>query len=343
MRKFTEKSIIILFSICVTYTLNTSKDIVFYFLISTITSLCLELLEVKKRKYGLYLLFIGLIFYDNTFLYYFPLILYDGYHDFKERIILLLPLLFIDINSIIFLLTAISLYLSYSTYKFENILVENRSVRDKLKEDTLYLKKYNEQLKIDREKNIQIAILTERNRIAREIHDSVGHTISSSLLQVKALKLSKKNLDQGLDILDETLNKGMDDIRNSLYNLRNQSIDLEREIEKVIKETIGLDISLSYNIDDDLSYSLKYDILSVVKEAITNTYKHSNGNSMMIILSSQPKFYSIVIKDNGSYFDSSSEGIGLYSMNQIAEKYKGIFNYKFEDGFKIHLALMKGN
>jgi signal transduction histidine kinase len=124
----------------------------------------------------------------------------------------------------------ISLYLSIIRKKFNIFLIENKTVRDELKEDAIYLKKYNEQLKIDREKNIHIAVLTERNRIARELHDSIGHGISSSILQVEALKtISDKNMMEGLNLLQKTLDNGMSDIRNSIHNLYKESLDLENK------------------------------------------------------------------------------------------------------------------
>jgi signal transduction histidine kinase len=213
-----------------------------------------------------------------------------------------------------------------------------------LKEDTFYLEKYNKQLLIDKEKNIHIAILTERNRIARELHDSIGHAISSSILQVEALKVisTEEPVIKNLDILQNTLKSGMDNIRKSIHNLYNESLDLKSQIEKLCSETPTVDVELVYKFDEEINYDFKFDILSVVKEALTNCAKHSNATKIKISLLNQPKFYSILIEDNGSNFDEKSKGIGLLSMNEIAEKYNGYFNCKFEDGFKIHMTLMKG-
>lgn len=224
---------------------------------------------------------------------------------------------------------------------------KNKIVRDSLKEDAIYLKKYNEQLKIDKEKNIYIAILTERNRIAREIHDSIGHSISSSILQVEALKfVSDDSTIQELNLLQNTLSNGMDDIRNSIHNLYNESLDLKEKIESVCDETNSLKISLNYKLEEPLSYDLKFDILSIIRESITNAIKHSHADELSINLLTQPQFYSIIIKDNGKDFKQNqnllNKGIGLLSMDEIARKYNGFFNYKFEDGFKIHIVLMKG-
>lgn len=99
-------------------------------------------------------------------------------------------------------------------------------------------------------------------------------------------------------------------------------------------------------MEDDLPYDLKFDIFSIVKEGITNCLKHSNASALNISLVSQPKFYTIIIIDNGSNYQgnnsSSSNGIGLISMNEIAEKYNGFLNYSYDKGFKIHITLMKG-
>ncbi|NLV76765.1 MAG: hypothetical protein GX023_07255 [Tissierellia bacterium] len=349
MRKFAEKFLIILFCLYNTYKINPDKNLAFYFLISLILSLLLDLLHTKKRRISLYILFIMLCFFDNLFIFYLPLILYNIYLDFGIYTILVTPLILMISPITNLMVSIISIYFSEMSKKYKIILTENKIVRDKLTEDNIYLKKYNEQLKIDKEKNIQIAILTERNRIARELHDSIGHAISSSILQVEALKIiSNENaVISGLNTLQNTLSNGMEDIRKNIHNLYSESLELKSQIEKLCREIPNIDTEIIYNLEDDLDYNLKFDILSIVKEAITNCIKHSNATKLKITLLSQPKFYSIVIKDNGSIFDEnvfkSSKGIGLMSMEDIAKKHNGFLNYKFDDGFQLHLTLMKGD
>lgn len=347
MRNFIEKLFVVIFCLYNTYIIDPSKDLVFFFLISIIISFALDLFNSKRIKILIYLVFLLLCFYDSFFIYYFPLILYTMYLEFNFHSLLVLPLLFVNFSIINLLISTISIYFSHMTKGFNLFLNENKMIRDGLKEDAIYLRKYNEQLKIDREKNIYIAILTERNRIAREIHDSIGHSISSGILQVEALKVvSNDNTIKGLDLLQNTLSSGMDDIRNSIHNLYNDSLDLRKRIESLCDEAISLNISLNYKLDEPLSYDLKFDILSIIRESITNTIKHSDANKLNINLLTQPKFYSIIIKDNGKNFNETkdllSKGIGLISMDEIARKYNGFLNYEFKDGFKIHITLMKG-
>ncbi|WIV12962.1 histidine kinase [Proteiniborus sp. MB09-C3] len=347
MRRFIEKSFIALFCLYNNYMAGSVRDLALYFLISLIISLALDLFRSKKIRIFIYLSFFILYFYDSIFIYYLPLVLYNLYLDFDIYALLSMMLILMDFSIANILASSISIYLSIMTKKFSTFFKQNTIIRDELKENTIYLKKYNEQLKIDKEKNIHIAILTERNRIARELHDSIGHAISSSILQVEALKIiSDSAMLEGLNLLQNTLSNGMNDIRNSIHNLYNESLDLESKIESICREVSNIDIDLIYKLENNLPYDLKFDILSIIKEAITNCVKHSNATKLKISLLNQPKFYSIIINDNGSNFDETdkllAKGIGLLSMKEIAGKYNGFLNYEFNNGFKIHLILMKG-
>jgi signal transduction histidine kinase len=241
----------------------------------------------------------------------------------------------------------ISIYLSIKTDEYNLVIEDSKITRDELREDTLSLRRYNEQLRIDKEKNIQIAILTERNRIARELHDSIGHAISSSILQVEALKIVSDKNQKSLSVLQNTLQNGMNDIRKSIHNLYNESFDLKAKIQNLCDEIQSIDFKFNYRIDSEMDYDLKYDIFSVVREAVTNSVKHSNANEVNISILNQVKFYSILIEDNGTLFDKDidalNKGIGLISMKEIANKYNGFLKYEYDNGFKIRLVLMKGD
>ncbi|HLV10029.1 MAG TPA: histidine kinase [Halanaerobiales bacterium] len=348
MRRFGEKLFIIIFCLYNTYKIYPEQNLALYFLISLIISSALDLIDNKKGKALLYIIFGLMSFLHNPFILYIPLILYNFYLDFGLYSLFYLPLISLNFSPLNLFISILSIYLAIMNKKHSQLLDGKREIRDQLREDTLYLQKYNEQLKKDREKNIQIAILSERNRIARKLHDSIGHAISSSILQLESLKIisAENKVIEKLETLQKTLSSGMDDIRKSIHNLYRESLDLERQIEKLSADVPDIKTELVYRLKDNLSYELKHDILSVVKEGITNCVKHSSASKLKISLLDQPEFYSIIIKDNGSEIDkkalNTGDGMGLVSIKEIADKYNGLLNYQFDKGFKIHLTLMKG-
>ncbi|NLY20426.1 MAG: hypothetical protein GXZ08_04020 [Tissierellia bacterium] len=348
MRTFFEKLLIALLCTYSAYIVDQSFDMIPYLLIVIIISTVLDL--VKKDAYELIIYGVSAILclVDPSFVFFMPLILYN----LSTKYMKLSALSIIGIilfSTIMTLFTSIlSIYLSLKNREYQNLVIDNKKTRDNLKEDTIQLKTYNQQLIVEKEKDIEIAILKERNRISKELHESVGHLVSSSILQVEALSLiadsiGNETLMNGLNILQDRLSAGMKDIRYSIHNLHSQSLDLEKQIKNIIDEYPNIAILLKYDIREDLNYSLKFDILSIVKEAIINTNKHSDANSMNIDIMEQPKFITISINDNGTDTNANiTTGIGLIKMQEIASKYKGFANFKFDNGFILRITLMKG-
>lgn len=348
MTTLLEKFIIAIFCLYHSYRLDATTDIVFLFLFSIMISLLLDLSHKKIYKVLIYATFIIMCFFNPQYVIYAPLIIYNIYLDlggYGAIIASLLSLYFSPVNLIFSLL---SIYLSARSNDYNKLLDAAKYSHDSLLEDRFYLRKHNEQLEKDKEKNIHIAILTERNRISRELHDSVGHVISSSILQVEALKItSEKEHIKHLTTLQDTLNHGMKDIRNCIHHLYRESLDLEAKVDEISKDFPSLTIELNNYVKDNLPHDLTFDILSLIKETITNCTKHSSATKLVLNVMEQPNFYAFIAKDNGSHFTSPNhllnKGMGMSSMKEIADKYGGSFNYEFDQGFKIHITLMKGH
>ena len=107
-------------------------------------------------------------------------------------------------------------------------------LRDDSTEKNLLLEEKNRMLAEKQDYEIYAATLKERNRIAREIHDNVGHLLSRSILitgTAKALNASDA-LSPVLDNLDHSLNQAMTSIRSSVHDLHDESLNLERSSRK---------------------------------------------------------------------------------------------------------------
>lgn len=152
--------------------------------------------------------------------------------------------------------------------------------------------------------DIHAATLSERNRIAREIHDNVGHMLTRSLLQVGALKVIAGDdaLDEPLTELQNTLNTAMTNVRTSVHDLHDDAIDLESTLHEIIDGVNTTKISLEYDVEGTLPNPIKYAFIAIVKEADNNIQKHSNAKMLPSSLYASRILSCLSIADNGTKF-----------------------------------------
>ncbi|MCD8501227.1 MAG: histidine kinase [Bacillaceae bacterium] len=217
--------------------------------------------------------------------------------------------------------------------------------RDSLTELSISLEEKINELVSKQDVEVNLATLNERNRIAREIHDNVGHLLTSSILQLgAAIALSKEeNTVKNLEVVKDTLNEGMNSIRESVHNLHEHSIDLYGEINKLLKNFTFCKTTFNYDITGEIHAKAKYAIIGIVKEALSNVMKHSNGDQVSISLYEHPKLFQLIIYDNGTKKPDPSnvKGMGLESIRQRVASLNGIVNIDHSRGFRIFISFMK--
>lgn len=220
-------------------------------------------------------------------------------------------------------------------------------LRDNMSESYDKLRVVNRDLLERQEYEISNATLNERNRIAREIHDSIGHIISRSLLQIGAIITISSDgpVKDGLVSVKETLSTGMDSIRESIHNLHEDSMNLEDKINEFIDEFTYCDIEFKYNVTTEFNMKAKYTIVFVVKEALANIMKHSKATHATIIISEIPAFYQILIHDNGQgsskLLSGDTRSMGLSGFYERIGALNGNINIQNDNGFKIYITLPK--
>ncbi len=193
------------------------------------------------------------------------------------------------------------------------------------------------------------SVLAERNRIAGELHDHIGHTISSAIVQAEAYKAIYLETDQSagssarlaaVDGIINTLKDGMIDIRTSLHHLRDRSLDLRAELEAMRAKYPGVEMSLYLYQTEQMPYDMKQKLIRIISEAFANVAKHSTATRLKISIVRQRDFYSLVVKDNGKKeVTQIKAGMGLDNMRIVAESYGGNFSYGYQDGFYVHMTL----
>lgn len=247
---------------------------------------------------------------------------------------------------LLFLLTIFAFILEYQVHSYEVLNKKYIASYDGARERNLHLKAKNDALIAKQDYEISLATMKERNRIARDIHDNVGHLLTRSILITGALKTINQNeeLSVPIDSLDETLNNAMTTIRKSVHDLHAGAINLQDAVQTLIDEFTFCDTSFNYQVTSELPGGICYSFISIIKEALTNTAKHSNATNVIIKIHEHPALYQLIIEDNGTNMTSKiSDGIGLENMQERIRQLHGLFHIQTESGFRIFITVPKEN
>ena len=198
-----------------------------------------------------------------------------------------------------------------------------------------------EALQREQETGLKLAIAQERNRIARDIHDNVGHLLSRSLLQLGAMALEARNEAQkgAFQELKSTLSAGMDAIRRSVHNTRQESLQLDQEIRSLIEAFRFCPVHYINHSEAELSLNQKYVLLAAIKEALSNVMRHSNATRVDIRLSQAGHSHVLLIRDNGRPRQGTKGGMGLAAMEERVRAMKGSMHLSTENGFRILITI----
>ena len=189
------------------------------------------------------------------------------------------------------------------------------------------------------------ATLRERNRIAREIHDNVGHVLSRSILMVAAAKTINKETGTAslLEKLEESLNSAMNSIRNSVHDLHDEAVNLEEVEKSLVSEFTFCQADLTYDMSRVVPREVKYCFISITKEALANVIRHSNATKVSVIVREHPALYQLCIRDNGTAegFGQRQEGIGIANMKERVNALNGTIQITAKNGFRIFITIPK--
>ena len=236
---------------------------------------------------------------------------------------------------------SIAWYSGEKSRKLEACRQELLSHIDSSREYSLLLEEKNKALREKQDYEIYTATLRERNRIAREIHDNVGHLLSRSILLAGAMKAinREEGLRQPLSDLESSLNTAMTSIRSSVHDLHDEAVDLETASRDLMQQFTFCKAELRYDMSRSVPKEVKYCFLAILKEALNNVMKHSSATLVEVRMKEQPGLYQLIIRDNGPASPIQSTGIGLTNMSQRVQELGGIFKIHTENGFEIFITV----
>ena len=184
------------------------------------------------------------------------------------------------------------------------------------------LEKANQRLRAYAIEVAQMAETREGNRLAREIHDTLGHALTGIAARLDAcimmIDVAPEDTKQPMNKIRDTARKGITDVRRSVKKLRPD--DLERlpfqkalmEMTKDYSESSGMEITFDiFSWSDKLRRDQEDVIYRVLQESITNAKRHGQATKVKITIGGNEKYLLIVIGDIGRGCEDVKQGFGL--------------------------------
>ncbi|MCT7949445.1 sensor histidine kinase [Ancylothrix sp. C2] len=218
-----------------------------------------------------------------------------------------------------------------------NALLAERESREKLLKANDQLRQYA--LRIEDQ-----ATLQERNRIAREIHDALGHALTAQSIQLEnALLFLPPNAEKSEAFLREAKQLGstaLKEVRRSISTLRSnplQGQSLDVAITKAVSEfrnNTNIEPECTIKLSQPIPTEISTALYRIVQESLTNIYKHSDATFVRIDLHNTAEAIFLQIEDNGKGFDPNvnSTGFGLQGMRERTTALTGKFFLTSESG-----------
>ena len=212
---------------------------------------------------------------------------------------------------------------------------------------------YEKQLSEQREESANAIILAqedERNRIARDLHDSLGQLLSTARINMELLPEEVKTLlTKSKKILDDA----SVELRNISFNLMPSTLEKQglqgalEELSEILKSAAKSSIKLDLSGLNELKITRhwEYNIYRIIQEAVNNALKHAEATEIDIVLSNDDRNLNIQIQDNGKGFDYNSSkqnaGNGIKNMMRRTELLNGSLkiNSQLNSGTKLNFQI----
>jgi signal transduction histidine kinase len=224
---------------------------------------------------------------------------------------------------------------------------------DEISQFAQRLNKMAKQLQSLLRRRQEMAVSDERNRLARDLHDSAKQMALAASFQLGTAltlydrdpQIAKKHLVEADALVDSVRNE----LTNLVHELRSQQVD-GQNFPKTFKEYVvdwshrsEIELNIDIQGNDELSIETREALFRIAQEALANIARHSSASRADVSLEYETDVVRMIIKDNGHGFDKGIKhgGLGLYSMRERAEVLGGNFTVESspEQGTKITTTL----
>ena len=224
---------------------------------------------------------------------------------------------------------------------------KNKQIEENLRE----LEESRNELLRAYEKVEEATVIEERNRIAKEIHDTAGHSLTTVIMQTEAARLAMEKdparARHCIDAANLQAKNCLEELRLSVHLLsgRRENVTLKEYLEGILDETAeGTSFTVRSKIDDvEMKDEAERFISNTLREGISNGIRHGGSTAFFFELKDMGNYVELLLSDNGAGADMTKfkEGFGLSGMRAKAEALGGMINFSSEpgEGFEIRLSL----
>jgi signal transduction histidine kinase len=235
---------------------------------------------------------------------------------------------------------------------FTQMAVNEEKARSEVEKLVKELEEANQRLRAYAVQVEELAITKERNRLAREIHDGLGHYLTTIYMQVQAaravMRVDPHKAQDALKTAQNQTQEALIDVRRSVAALRElpgDQFSLEEEIEKMLKNAEGSGITSEIKVIGSARAMAPPTLLTIyraVQEGINNTCKHARASRISVILDfTQSDQVKLVIQDDGVGAESLDGGFGLLGMRERINQLQGNLSVITgpQNGFRLEVSV----
>lgn len=211
-------------------------------------------------------------------------------------------------------------------------------------------------LEEERSRSVRMATLNERTRIAREIHDNVGHLLTRAIMQAQAGRVvadatGDDSAAQGFAALAETLDGAMTMVRRSVHDLEDDGTDFSAQVNDAVCAYAESSSSLTVRLANDIDHvpaPVARCLSTVIRESLANVSHHSMAREASVTLRDLPALWQLVVQDPGPAKpdiptdDTPSHGMGLADIEARVRSVGGISSCgPYQDGWRVFVSVPK--
>ena len=209
---------------------------------------------------------------------------------------------------------------------FAQLRLKEQQARERAERLTAELEQANAQLAAYATQAEELAMTQERNRLAREIHDSLGHVLTTVNVQIEAARVVMgSDPARALDAMikaQELTQKGLARVRESVAALRESPVrnrPLHEAIASLVRETQSSGIITEFEVVGDtraLEHKVALALYRAAQEGLTNVRRHARASRVDVRLDFQPAEVRLQVRDNGVGAADTGGGFGLLGIRE---------------------------